>query len=108
MCRKKRNRDDDANENSSGGGFLGFLGFLVTIACTVVYIVEMIMQFVGKGDLPLVRALQYVAGVLSLVIVGIVGWRFVRSRSKWLRFVYILLIIIVAVCMIAGVTWLFR
>lgn len=109
MCKKKKQDQQEPKEKKKAvGGFLGFLAFLVTVACAVIYIVVMILQFVGKSTSPVVDALQYVAAVLSLIVVGIVGWRFVGGSAKWLKFIYILLIIIVAVCLIACVTWLFK
>lgn len=109
MCRRKRRQEEKENK-SSGGGFLGFLGFLVTIIFAVVYIIQMILQFVGKKDgiETVLLSMQYLTSILSIILVGILGWRFVKNRAKWLKVVYVLLIIIVAVCLLACLTQLYK
>ncbi len=96
MFRKNKDNEDKSKRS---GGFLGFIAFLVTVFATILYIVALILQFINVS-VPVIETMRSVASMLTICIVGILGWKFVRNRAGWCKVLYVLLILIVIVCVV--------
>ena len=97
MC--KRKKDKEIEEKKKSGGFLGFISFLVALFASVLYIVAMVLKFLDV-QVGVIGTLQSVATVIMICIVFVLGWRFVKNRSAFLKVIYVLLVLVV----IASVT----
>ncbi len=98
-------RKDDPEEKPArrGGGFLGFLAFLVTIFAAVLYLIALILDFINVSIPTVIDTMRSVASMITMCIVGMLGWKFVRNRAAWCKALYILLILIVVVCVVTPI-----
>ncbi len=92
-------KNKEENTERQGGGFLSFVAFLVTVFATVLYLVALILQFI-KVSVPIIETMRSVASMLTICIVGLLGWRFVKHRAAWCKLFYVLLILTVIVCVV--------
>ncbi len=97
-----RKKDPDEKPTRRGGGFLSFVAFLVTVFVAVLYLVALILQFI-KVDVPIIQTMRLVASTITMCIVGMLGWGFVRNRAAWCKVLYVLLILIVVVCVVVPI-----
>ena len=96
----KKHEESGKRDN---GGFLGFFAFLVTIFAAVLYLVALILQFV-KVDVPqVIDTMRLVASTITICIVGLLGWRFVKNRASWCKTLYVLLILAVVACVVVPI-----
>ncbi len=96
MC--KKNKDTTTYRTKDSGGLLGFLAFLVTIFAAVLYLVALILDFIDVNRPKLIDTMRSVASTVTMCIVGLLGWKFVRYRSTWCKVLYAVLILIVVAC----------
>lgn len=98
-----RKKDSEERNERKGGGFLGFVAFLVTIFAAVLYLVALILQFIEVNVPQVIETMRLVASTITICIVGILGWRFVKYRAKWCKLLYVLLILAVVACVIVPI-----
>ena len=111
MCRRKKKAEESAERKSGGqvserkssGGFLGFLAFLVTIFAAVMYLVVLILVWIDVQVPKVIETMRSVASMITISIVGLLGWKFVRNRSAWCRVLYVLLVLTVVVCVVVPI-----
>ncbi len=97
MCRKRGNPEENSSRES--GGVLGFVAFLVTIFAAVLYLVALILQFIHV-TVPVIDTMRSVASMLTICIVALLGWKFVKRRATWCKVLYVLLVLAVVVCVV--------
>ncbi len=93
---------NNSESDGNGGGFLGFVAFLVTIFAAVLYLVALVLQFI-KVNVPAIETMRSVASMLTVCVAGVMGWRFVKRRRGWLKAFYILLILVVVACVVVPI-----
>lgn len=98
-----RKGDPEEKPKRSGGGLLGFLAFLVTVFAAVLYLVAMILQFININIPTAINTMRSVASTITMCIVGMLGWKFVRNRSAWCKVLYVFLILIVVACVVVPI-----
>ena len=79
-------RKDDPEEKPArrGGGFLGFLAFLVTIFAAVLYLIALILDFINVSIPTVIDTMRSVASMITMRIVGMLGWKFVVQGAVYI------------------------
>ena len=88
--------------NGRGGGFVGFLAFVVTMFAAILYLVAMALSFF-EIDIKIIDTLQSVAAVIMICIVSVTGWRFVKTRRAPWKLAYILVLLAVVASVVIPV-----
>ena len=92
----------DPNNNRPGGSFVGFLAFCVTMFAAILYLVSFVLSFWNIYD-NTIAVMQSVASVIMIVIVSIIGWRFVKTRNSVWKTIYIVLLVAVVASVVIPV-----
>ncbi len=101
MCRRKKDAEGDSERKR--GGFLGFIAFLVTIFAAVLYLVALILDFINVDIPTVINTMRSIASMITMCIVGMLGWRFVRNRSTWCKVIYVVLVLAVVACVVTPI-----
>ena len=83
------------SENNGGGRFVGFLAFLVTMIAATLYLVSMALSFFDIPNFPWFETLQSIATVIMIVIVSIIGWRYIKTKATAWKLVYFFVLLTV-------------
>lgn len=93
----------NSNKHHSGGGLsLNKIAFWLTVATAVLYLTALILSALNKViDASISTAITYaamaVAEALTVCVVGVLGWRYVRNKSVAWIIVYVLVLVVIAV-----------
>ena len=90
-----------SDNNGRGGRFVGFIAFLVTMIAALLYLTSLVFSFVNidSTSFPIFETLKSVAEVMLIVIVSVIGWRYVKTKHlAWkLIYVFVLLAVVASV-----------
>lgn len=91
-----------SNPNGRGGSLVGFIAFLATMFAAVLYLVSFVLSFFDIS-FPLFETLQSIASVIMICIVSVTGWRYVKTRSRVWKLIYVLVLLAVVACVVIPV-----
>lgn len=85
------------NKNNRGGVSLNQLSFWLIVASAILYLVGMILHFVGLQSVT--GWLQSVATAIMICVVAVLAYRYVRNKpTVWLvLYIVVLLVVLVGI-----------
>lgn len=94
MANKK---SESSNKSSSGAWSLNKISFYLIAATAILYLVGMILHFVGLDNIT--GWLQGVAMAIMICVVSVLAWRYVRHKpTVWIvLYVVVLLVVLVGI-----------
>ena len=82
-----------ANKN---GDILKKVAFWTIVAVTILFATSIVLSAIGINSL-IVRALQGVASAIMVLIVAVLAWRYVKSKSvAWKILYFVCLLVVIA------------